>query len=221
MRGFLARLFGTKAATLSVPSPTESSQDDREQGLVDLVSRMKSDVASGYYTSEEIITNACDYVEGELSRDEAERVARERLPGLIVAHTNDARNWPFLTDCDRLDEAFADLELSGIVTRQNFTCCGTCGVAEIGDEMAAVEAEGIAVRGYSFFHMQDTDSAVDGCGLYLNYGSVEEGEQAALDVGSEIARCLESHGLETQWNGSLNQRIHVKLDWKRRFPFTA
>lgn len=221
MKGFLSRLFGAKPTTSNASPQSDPPTEAREQGLVDLFWRMQSDVASGYYCPEEIITNACDYVEDELSREEAEHEARGRLPQLIAAQVENARNWPHLTDCDRLDEAFAALEDAGIVSRQNFTCCGTCGAAEIGDQMAAAEKAGTIVRGYAFFHMQDTDSAVEGDGLYLNYGAVQSGEEAAISVASEVISQLEAHGLATQWSGSWDQRIYVDIDWKRRFPFNA
>ncbi len=75
-----------------------------------------------------------------------------------------------VTRCDRLDAAFAELERSGIVSRANFTCCSKCGENEIGDAMAEAAEQGIAVRGYTFFHQQDIDRAVAGDGVLLKYG---------------------------------------------------
>src|SRR5262249_18722591 len=110
------------------------------------------------------------------------------------------------------------LTQSGIVCRQDFSCCGTCGVAEIGAEMEAEREAGIRVRGYGFYHMQDTESAAEGYGLMLNYGAVAAGEAAAGQSGREIVAALEAHGLTTQWDGSWQKRIGVQLDWKRRRP---
>jgi hypothetical protein len=129
-----------------------------------------------------------------------------------------------------LDDAFAALEANGVISRQNFTCCGTCGSAEIWDEMKAVEEAGGPVRGYAFYHMQDTESAADGHGIFPNYGACEEGEEAALAIGRDIVTQLEAQGLNCDWNGTqleaqgLNcdwngdwgKRIAVGLDWKRR-----
>jgi hypothetical protein len=64
--------------------------------------------------------------------------------------------------------------------------------------------------------MQDTESAANGYGLYLNYGAVEEGEEPALSVGNEIIDALQRHGLKTEWDGNWSNRIGVNLDWKRR-----
>ncbi|HEU4968451.1 DUF6891 domain-containing protein [Sphingomonas sp.] len=145
-------------------------------------------------------------------RKEAQRLLRDAL----AEHSMAQRNWPDRTDCDRLDDAFAALEADGIISRQNFTCCGTCGSAEIWDEMKAIEEAGGAVRGYAFYHMQDTESAAEGHGLYLNYGACEEGEHAALAIARDIVAHLEDHGLDCHWNGEWGKRIAVALDWKRR-----
>lgn len=124
--------------------------------------------------------------------------------------------WPTVTDCDRLDNAFAELKADGIICRQHFSCCGSCGSVEIWDEIAAAQEVGRAVRGYAFYHVQDTEAAVGGHGLYLNYGAVEDGEAAVLSVARKIVAALERHGLRTNWNGQWARRIGVALDWKHR-----
>lgn len=130
------------------------------------------------------------------------------------------KTWSGSTDCDRLDKAFAELEDRGIICRQDFTCCGNCGVAEIGMELNEAEQRGTHVRGYAFYHQQDTESAIQGHGVYLNYGAEKEGEAAALAIAREIITSLKHHGLEPQWNGSIGQRIHVPMEWRRRLSCT-
>ena len=180
--------------------------------------RVRRDVASGYYASDEIIRNAVYDVGDEMPAEEAEREARRLLPVALAEHSAEQANWPERTDYDRLDAAFAALEADGIIARQNFSCCGSCGSTEIWDEMEAVRDAGGPASGYAFFHVQDTDGAVDGDDLYLNYGSSTAGEDAALAVAREIVEHLEAQGLQTTWTGSWNQRIGVQLDWKRRRP---
>lgn len=124
--------------------------------------------------------------------------------------------WSGYTDCDRLDKAFAELEERGVICRQDFTCCGNCGVAEMGAELDEAEARGVRIRGYAFYHQQDTERAVDGAGVYLNYGAEREGEGAALEIAREIISALKRNGLKPEWNGSIGQRILVPLDWRRR-----
>jgi hypothetical protein len=206
------------------PSPSEATPPSEEavtQAFEDLRFRLRADIAAGFLSRELILEGAVDYVEDQidpaLARAEAERL----WPQLVTEHREIQAEWPEQTDCDRLDAAFAALEAAGIISRQNFSCCGTCGSAEIGDEIGAAEDAGLPAHGYAFYHMQDTDSATEGSGLYLNYGACEEGEDAALAVANQIVAELEAHGLSTAWTGSWNQRIAVPLEWKRRSDYAV
>ncbi len=177
---------------------------------------MRRDVAGGFFDDDAILTNANDMFEEELPRPLLRVEASAALRVALAEHRAAEQAWSETTDCDRLDAAFTALEEQGVVARQNFTCCGTCGATEIWDEIEAAQDEGVAVEGYAFFHMQDTESAVEGHGLYLNYGACEQGEEAAVAMGHRIVAALEAQGLSTTWDGRLEQRISVSLDWKKR-----
>lgn len=140
-------------------------------------------------------------------------------------HRAQQRRWTGLSDADRLESAFVELEASGVVARMSFTCCQTCGHAEIGLEVAP----GAQPAGYVFFHRQDADRLADApASLFLAYGAFppDEGfpddeayEEAATDVGHRVVRALEAAGLEPQWDGRLGARIFLpSLDWRRRPP---
>lgn len=193
------------ASTAAEPTPIDDLRDF-----------IRREVAGGFYDDDAVLRNAVEVHEGEIEpallRSEAQRLLRITLAEHRLAQSG----WPTHTDCDRLDAAFEALETSGIVSRQNFTCCGTCGVAEIGAEIEDAEAAGQIVRGYTFYHAQDTEAAVDGGGLYLNYGAVEDDPNAARAIGRAIAAELTAHGLEASWDGDLKRRIAVTLSWQRR-----
>lgn len=195
------------------PPPPERGEAEVIGEVEDWVRR---EVAGGYRSAGEIVADLPDMFEGELDEARLRALAPAMVEAALAAHRRAELGWPAVTDCDRLDAAFAALEEAGIVARQNFSCCGTCGSTEIWDEVDEARAEGRAVRGYGFFHMQDAESAADGHGLYLAYGAVDEGEAAALAVGREIVATLERSGLSTDWDGRWDRRIGVSLDWKRR-----
>ncbi|MDB5430748.1 MAG: hypothetical protein JWP35_1864 [Caulobacter sp.] len=202
---------------LRLDSPAREPERPDESGPIEtLRDQIRLDVVNGFLDEDAILQNAADVFEEELDpalvKREAPRMLREALAEQAVAE----RSWSSQTDCDRLDAAFAALEADGVISRQNFTCCGTCGSAEIWDEIAEAEQSGRPARGYAFFHMQDTESAAEGYGLYLNYGAREEGEPAALAIGRDIVEQLTAQGLRTDWDGSLSKRIGVSLDWKKR-----
>lgn len=216
MTSLFDRIFGPrKAEPTNAGRPPAVAPELNEQ-IGWLNDSIRSDVASGFYDEDAILRNAIDSFEGEIDPAVLRREAQRLLRQALVEHDEAQRDWPEWTDCDRLDEAFAALEAKGVIARQHFSCCGTCGSSEIWDEIAAVEKAGGPARGYAFYHVQDTESATDGGGLYLNYGACEEGEEAALAVARDIVTQLEAHGLRTNWDGSWGQRIGVSLDWKRR-----
>jgi hypothetical protein len=130
-----------------------------------------------------------------------------------------------ITDNDRLARAAMSLEANGIVFRENFTCCQTCGFTEIGEEVRATQALGSPIRGFVFFHWQDTESAVTGHGLHLSFGAIgsfDEAtyETAACAVAHEVTDSIVREGLSASWGGSLTSRIAVEFTWQRR-RFTA
>jgi hypothetical protein len=216
MTSLFDRIFGRREAGAPRIETAQVVDPELAEKIGWLRDSIRSDVASGFYDEDAILTQAIeshsDEIEPAILRREAQRLLREAL----VDHDAVQRDWPARTDCDRLDDAFAALEATGIISRQHFSCCGTCGSSEIWDEVDAVHKAGGPTRGYAFYHMQDTERATEGDGLYLNYGACEEGEDAALAVGRDIVAQLEAHGLRTNWDGSWSQRIGVSLDWKRR-----
>ncbi len=184
--------------------------------LDELHGYVRRHVVAGYLAPDEIARFACEVFADELDpavlRHHAARYVRE----IAAEYRAEQSAWPPVTDNERLDAAFAALERAGIVCRQNFSCCGTCGAAEIWDEMAAVEDAGAPVLGYAFFHLQDTEAAVEGDGLYLSYGAVVEGAEGAEAVGRAVVAALEAKGLTTVWDGHWSRRIFVQLAWQRR-----
>ncbi|MGA9364911.1 MAG: hypothetical protein WBW16_11165 [Bacteroidota bacterium] len=135
---------------------------------------------------------------------------------LLAEHAKQQKAWPAITDCDRLDAAFEELERNGIVCRQDFADCLSCGYNQIWDEIKKVEEGGRQVRGFTFYHMQDTAHAIQDGDIYLGYGSKIDDDATDLDIASEVASTIRRHGLKVVWNNSIRQRIGVILDWKKR-----
>lgn len=190
-----------------------------EAELLDVLhDHIRRRVAAGFDSYEEIVRGAQDCLDGEydpvLLRARAERLTIE----LLSDHLREQQRWPDVTDCDRLDRAFDELEDEGIVCRHDFTCCISCGSGEIWGEVEQARRQGVRVRGYAFYHAQDTDAAVDGTGLHLAYAATnqEDGDEADTAVGQAIEAALQRNGLSSSWNGSSRQRIYVDIDWRRR-----
>lgn len=129
----------------------------------------------------------------------------------FAEHLAAQATWPDVTDNDRLTAAFAELDGTGIVTREDFTQTMTDGRHEIRGEAANRDD----ARGWAFYHGQDVSSCVAGGGLNLAYGAVDQdGDTAA--IGQEIVKSLQAHGLTVEWDGDAATRIRVVMPWRKR-----
>ena len=100
-------------------------QRSLQQTIEDMRGYIQRKATEGFHTRKEIETSAVEVFSCEQEQDAlqpiAERLARVAVQAQLAAQ----REWPPVTDCDLLDRAFGELERAGIVSRQNFTCCGT------------------------------------------------------------------------------------------------
>lgn len=194
-------------------------------------------IATGFYTREWIIENAVEYYSEEADEHELKKAIPKLFDAAMAERRQEMLSWPEATDCERLDAAFDELNAAGIMARHSWWCCGNCGQDAMIDEFERVANEGHLAnpraespRGYVFYHQQDTERVAeaaisdDGEGaeesmLLLSYGSTRDGddeEKASVAIGKEVARILNKHGLKTHWDGTIEHRIGVHMDWKRR-----
>lgn len=179
-------------------------------------------VKEGFAEKVEIVEQAiCELVD-DTPREQLLRTLEQMTDRALAKHHREESRWAYLTDCDRLDRAFAKLEEAGIVARQHFSCCNNCGHKQIMLEVRRKQRSEQCV-GYAFFHRGDTERAAKTGILYITFGDVLEGASAFGDsaggdaVGRAIVAALEGEGLSVIWNGSYLQRICVNgLNWQRR-----
>ncbi|MFG2988152.1 DUF6891 domain-containing protein [Streptomyces sp. NPDC048257] len=183
--------------------------DEEERGLLE--GRIREVLAGGYTTRAGLAELAEDYlVSGDrrpVSRAQAEALADR----MWLERVEEQTGWEGETDPERLSGAFAELEAAGITARENFTCCRSCGQAEIGAEA------GPDARGFVYFHNQCTDAASAGHGLTLLYGGFDGTSATTAAVGREVVAALARAGLPSEWDGDPGRSITVTpLTWRRR-----
>jgi uncharacterized protein DUF6891 len=183
---------------------------------VEVVTEAMADrrVRAGYDDRDDIvesITEALRDEDVEVDEAEVDRIVGRRWEARLA----EQRDWPEVTDNDRLERAFARLGATGILAEENFTCCKSCGLAEIGGELP----DDTVMDGYAFFHEQDTQRAADGGTLLLAYGDfTNDEEESTAAIGRRVVAALTAEGLRTEWSGEATQRIPVALTWQRRLP---
>ncbi|MEU8710746.1 hypothetical protein [Streptomyces sp. NPDC048663] len=139
--------------------------------------------------------------------------ARELVERLWVARVAEQRAWTGPTDPERLSRAFTALEREGVAAREDFTCCRSCGTAEIGAE--AEDAGG--ARGFVFFHRRSTRCAAEGHGPSLHYGGFDGTAETTTAVGREVTAALTAAGLSAVWDGDPAKAIELtSLTWHKR-----
>jgi hypothetical protein len=204
-------------STNSTAEKRIQSVEEAEQEKTWVLSTIKAQVYGGYTPREEIIEYAEDMIE---DIDGLQLDSMNEVDKVIACLVKEQKSWPKQTDYDRLNTAMLKLEQNGIVARQNFTCCGTCGQAEIVDEVDEYNLKAsTSARGYVFFHEQGTEGAVDGEDLNFSYGAAFEGatEEQDVAIGQELADTMKEAGLTVDWDGTLSMCVMVGLDWKRRW----
>jgi hypothetical protein len=183
--------------------------------LANLKRAIAAHVAEGFSDRADIVgrfTEDPDEEEyGELDEEAFEKLVDQA----IRAHHTRQAKWPTPTDCDKLDAAFKALERKGVVARQNFTCCSNCGHHEIWDEIKETRTKR-KVIGYAFYHMQDTQAAVDGGGIYVKYSAVENDEVKKRLIGQKVVDALTAAGLKPGWDGDPGCAIEVRVKWRKR-----
>ncbi|MFT4187067.1 MAG: hypothetical protein QM621_00635 [Aeromicrobium sp.] len=158
----------------------------------------------------------------DLDADEAEAIVgqgEEIFDAALTARRAQQAQWSDAETATTLTRAFEALAEIGVVARENFTCCGTCGSTEIWDEVD----DSRTWRGYVFYHMQDTDSLIETGETYIGYGAfpttkkplfqskARHYESTVVDLmTNEVIPLLERHGVTVEWDGQLSRRILLK-----------
>jgi hypothetical protein len=196
--------------------PTGGLTDADPHDLVgELRTFLAARVREGYLSRSLMIEGATDFLSDEFPTAAIDRAAPTIVDELLAQHAASEATWDAPTDPDRLSEVFVRLDSTGLVARENFADCQTCGFGEISDEIR-LESKHREIRGFTFFHEQDTERAATNGTLYLSYGTAGSSGSAA-EVGREIADALSTAGLHVTWDGSPNTRIEISdLDWRRR-----
>ncbi|WP_417388544.1 DUF6891 domain-containing protein [Gimesia sp.] len=175
-------------------------------------------VRSGLYDKADLMRVFCEemYAPGDLDETLVSAAIDERL----AAHRAAQKNWPAVTDCDRLDQAFDRMEKRGLITIQNAGNTQTDG-HEIFQVYLEEHPQPETVIGYCFYHNQDLERVVDGLPLYLAFGPVDskDEETKGVEIGNIVREELERGGLEVEWQGTFNDRLRVPgMVWQKRIP---
>ncbi|MBT7073120.1 MAG: hypothetical protein HN560_11120 [Anaerolineae bacterium] len=191
-------------------------EEKLQEAIESIKEYIERDVKAGFMAPSEIVDHAIDVfygeIDSELLKPDAEKILEKALSDHLAAQAD----WPEVTDCDRLDDTFAQLKESGIAAVQDAICCSTCAMEDVSAAIDTMRKEEMPVRGYTFFHEQDTEHAIQSGRFNLSYGYIERDQEAAIKIGHEVKEALEKNGFKVEWDGTIRKRITVFIDWQRR-----
>jgi hypothetical protein len=173
-------------------------------------------VRAAFYDKARLTEILCggDVRTGELEPSEVSAA----IDAELLKWSDEKKTWPEITDCDRLDKAFASLEKRGILGLHDAGYTQSDGYNDF-REARGRHPNKASIVGYCFYHGQDVERAIHGGGLYLAFGPVEpnEEEKGGPKIGFIVREELERAGLGVEWDGTFAKRIYVpKFVWQRR-----
>lgn len=182
-------------------------------------------VWGGFHTQSEIFEDAIEMLQEDWFLDEPIEERDEEATAKIIsselAKKSEAEaQWPAETDCDRLTRALEALTATGIVSLENAGYTLSDGWSDYQEVVQNEWSEGdllSPVRGGCFYHQQDLERAITGGGLDLAFGSVTGEDPDSCKIAIEIVEQLRALGFKPEWNGTVGQRIHLPIEWQRRF----
>ena len=170
-------------------------------------------VKSGFYSP----TDVRDMLDDILSGGEDPATLENAIDESFAAKRAEEADWPAMTDCDRLDRVFYKLHEQGICALDNAGYTMSDGFSDVSEAVAQAPAG--HYHGFCFYHGQDVERAIDGGGLMIAFGDLNDDDTAGVAVGRIIVGALHTEGLETRWPETMDTRIDVpNIDWRRRGP---
>ncbi|MGU3494404.1 DUF6891 domain-containing protein [Xanthobacteraceae bacterium A53D] len=170
---------------------------------------------SGFCGPEDVDGVIEDFLLDEPELDE--KALRAEVAEQMAKKAKDEQLWPEVTDCDKLDTAFAALADAKILGLHSAGYTMSDGHDEAAEALAD-EPEGAFV-GYCFYHGQDIESALDsGDAMFIAYDHVDGDVPDKVAVGETVMAALRAAGLKPDWNGDAKRRIELKdFVWRRRY----
>lgn len=176
-------------------------------------------VLGGYEDEKRVLASIEELARHEL-RGDREAVAQvlEYTRRRFEERRAEEAGWTGPSTNDAIDRAFEELTRNGILALQNAGGTLSDGWSVVAD---AVEDSFEEVRGATFFHAQDVERAVQGGPLMLAFRALEDDparhDEASLAIAREVRETLARHGVQTEWNGSVETRIEIPpFEWRKR-----
>jgi len=182
--------------------------NEKEEYIINVI---KNWVWSGFYTQSDIREMIYDILE----KDCDEKIIFASVGPEMQKKINAEKDWPKITDYDKLHQVFYELHEHGICALHNAGYTMSDGYSDV-SEVVAGAPEG-HYHGYCFYHGQDLERALDGGGLMIAFGDLNDDEVKGLNVGNTVVEKLNEAGFNIEWDRTLDSRINIPtFNWQKR-----
>jgi hypothetical protein len=176
---------------------------------------IQTQVWSGFYLQDEIVEVVREVVFDPDPMNED--WVRGRIQEEFQAKKEAEATWPNVTDCDRLDLVFTEIENQNILVLENAGYTLSDGRSDVTEAWYSLGAEDSDIVGYCYYHGQDLDGVMASGNLYLAFGDILGTDEKGLEVGRMIVREFRALGFTVEWDESINTRILIKrIKWQKR-----
>ena len=187
--------------------------DEQQEEALDSI---RYHVWSGLYNAEEVFGIVDEDVFGSDMENNGwlHRAIRREFGRKRTAE----REWPEVTDCDRLDRAFETMRGLEILARHRCGLTQQDGLEVVESLHEEASGEDLSLAGYCFYTLQDMEGAMWGeRGLWLAFGSFSKTNEDGERIGGWIRDEFMRSGFEVSWDGTINSRILLAgFRWRRR-----
>jgi hypothetical protein len=168
-------------------------------------------VWSGFYSADQIESMIDDVLDDDCDAE----MLRDCIAPEIAQKRAAEAEWPATTDCDRLDQVFQELGAQGICALGNAGYTMSDAHSEVSEVVASAPPGHYTA--YCFYHGQDVERAIEGDGIMIAFGALNDDTAASIAAGEAVCDRLRREGFEVAWNGSPETRIGLpKFLWQRR-----
>jgi len=172
---------------------------------------IKVHVWGGFDTPDDIQEVISDLLEEGAN----EKMLRESVNIEFEKKFQAEKDWPQVTDLDRLDSVFQTLKNIGVLCLHNAGYTMSDGHEDSHEALSAYSKR--EFFGYCFYHGQDLERVVSGGGLMLAYDHVDGDVPEKIKVAQTMQQELVKAGFNLDWDGTINQRVNIPhFDWNHR-----
>jgi hypothetical protein len=172
-------------------------------------------VRTGFYDADTIFGIVTEelYSDEEIDIDSARSLIHDEL----AKKRTEQKDWPKVTDVDRLASAFREMEEGGIIALHDAGFTQSEGMQEMNETYDDAGGVNSSFIGYCFYSFQDLEYVIKGKELMLTFGDIQGRDDEGVSVGHIAVAVLKRHGLKPSWSGLIDERISIyDMVWLNR-----